>query len=154
MADTRCLHVALRALIGFAQACHLWWNRRSLNERALVRITSCGGRVAVSYPASGQPLPVIPGLNDGQMFDPRARIHVWLPALPHAEWNDLRTYLRSLATLTSLHVEGRRVGGEDLSIKTFGAMKVSLIETTWGCRDSSFVAKDTVASRGDRDCDG
>ncbi len=35
MADTRCLQVALRALFGFAQACHVRWNRRSLNEKSL-----------------------------------------------------------------------------------------------------------------------
>lgn len=80
MADTRFLQFALRALFGIAQACHVRWNRRSLNERALVRITSCRGRVGVSYASSGQPLPVILGLNDGQMFDPDARIHIWLPA--------------------------------------------------------------------------
>lgn len=138
MADTRCLQVALRALFGFAQACHVRWNRRSLNDRALARITSCGGRVAVSYAASGHLLPVILGINDGQMFDPQARIHIWLPALSYAEWNNLRAYLQSLATLTSLHVEGRQVGGEDLPIKIFGAMdvKVLLFETTRGCRDS------------------
>ncbi len=90
----------------------------------------------MSYAASGHLLPVILGINDGQMFDPRARIHIGLPALSHAEWNDLRAYLQSLATLTSLQMEGRRVGGEDLPIKTFGAMKVSLIETTRGFRDS------------------
>lgn len=138
MADTRCLQVALRALFGFAQACHVRWNRRSLNERALVRITSCRGCIAVSYSADGRILPVILGLNGSQMFDPGARIHIWLPALSYAEWSELRPYLQSLATLTSLHVEGRQVGGEDVPIKTFGAMdaKVFLIETTRGCRDS------------------
>jgi len=104
----------------------------------LVRITSCRGRVAVSYAASGHLLPVILGINDGQMFDSQAGIHIWLPALSYAEWSELSPYLQSLANLTFLHVEGREVGGEVELIKTFGAMdaKVFLIETTRGCRDS------------------
>ena len=67
-----------------------------------------------------------------------ARCSIWLPALSYAEWSELSPYIQSLANLTSLHVEGREVGGEVVLIKTFGAMeaKVFLIETTRGGQDS------------------
>jgi hypothetical protein len=58
-------------------------NRRAVNAKALARVTSCGGRIAVSYPADGRILPVIVGLNGGQMFDPGARIHIQLLALSY-----------------------------------------------------------------------
>lgn len=113
MGGMRGLNVGWRALLGFAQACFMRWNRRSLNKRVLLCITSFGGRVAVSNAANQHPLPVILGLNDGQMFDRGARIHIWLPALSDEQWNELRPRLQSLGTLASLEIVGGNVAGPD-----------------------------------------
>jgi hypothetical protein len=96
------LSSALQSPLVFAWGLFARWNQQALNAKALVRITSCGGRIAVSYPADELTLPVLLGLNGGQMFDPDARIHVWLPALSDAQWNELKPYLQSLETLASL----------------------------------------------------
>jgi hypothetical protein len=75
---------ALRSLLVFSQGLFARLNRRALNAKALVWITSCGGRIAVSYPDDGRTLPVMLGLNGGQLFDQDVRIHIWLPALSDA----------------------------------------------------------------------
>ncbi len=105
------LCAALRSPLGFAQRLFARWNHRALNTKALVRITSCGGRIAVSYPADGRTLPVVLGLNGGQMFDSDARIHIWIPALADAKWSELKPCLQSLATLESLQIARRHVAG-------------------------------------------
>ncbi|MCA9081190.1 MAG: hypothetical protein KDA58_11575 [Planctomycetaceae bacterium] len=101
------LRAELRTPFVFAWRLFARLNRRALNAKAPARIASCGGRITVSYPADGRALPVILGLNDGQMFDPEARIHIQLPALSYAEWSELKPYLQSLATLASLQMAGR-----------------------------------------------
>lgn len=107
------LCAALPSPLVFARRLFVRLNRRALSAKALARVTSCGGRIAVSYPADGRILPVILGLNGGQMFDPGARIHIQLPALSYAQWSELKPYLQSLATLTSLQIGGRHVAGID-----------------------------------------
>lgn len=104
---------ALRLLLVWARRLFARLNRRALSAKALARVTSCGGRIAVSYPSDGRTLPVVFGLNGGQMFDPDARIHIWLPALSDAQWSELKPYLRSLATLGSLQIAGRHVADAD-----------------------------------------
>lgn len=103
------LCAALRSPLVFAEELFARLKRQALIAKALACITLCGGRIAVSYPADGRPLPVVLGLNDGQMFDPDARIHVWLPALSDAQWSELKVCLQSLATLASLQIAGRHV---------------------------------------------
>ena len=100
------LCAALRSPLVLARSLFARLNRRALSAEALARITSCGGRVAVSYPADERILPVILGLNGGQMFDPGARIHIQLPPLSYAQSSELNPYLQSLATLTSLRIGG------------------------------------------------
>lgn len=107
------LCAALRSPLVFARRLFARLNRRALSVKALARVTACGGRIAVSYPADGRILPVILGLNGGQMFDPGARIHIRLPAVSYAQWSELKPYLQSLATLTSLQIGGRQVAGLD-----------------------------------------
>ena len=69
-------------------------NRCALSAKALARVTSCGGRIAVLYPADGSILTIIPGLNGGKMFDSGERIHIRLPALSYAHWSELKPYLQ------------------------------------------------------------
>ena len=107
------LCATLRSPLVFARRLFARLNRRALNAKALARVTSCGGRIAVSYPADGRILPVILGLNGGQMFDPDAKVHIWLPALSDAQWSELKPCLRSLTTLASLQIEGRHATGAD-----------------------------------------
>ena len=107
------LCAALRSPLVFARRLFSWLNRCALSAKALARVTSCGGRIAVSYPADGRILPVIPGLNGGQMFDPGARIHIQLPPLSYAQSSELNPYLQSLATLTSLRIGGRHIASID-----------------------------------------
>lgn len=107
------LCAALRSPLVFARRLFARLNRRALSAKALARVTSCGGRIAISYPPDGRILPVILGLNGGQIFDPGARIHIRLPALSYAQWNELKPYLRPLATLTSLRIGGRHFAGID-----------------------------------------
>lgn len=107
------LCAALRSPLVFAGRLFARLNRQALSAKALARVTSCGGRIAVSYPADGRNLPVVLGLNGGQMFDPDARIHIWLPALSDAQWSELKPCLQSLATLGSLQIAGRHVTGAD-----------------------------------------
>jgi hypothetical protein len=107
------LCAALRSPLVFAQRLFARWNRQALNAKALACITSCGGRIAVSYPADGRTLPVVLGLNGGQMFDPDARIHIWLPALSDAQWSELKPGLQPLWTLGSLQIAGRHVADSD-----------------------------------------
>ena len=138
------LCAALRSPLVFARRLFARLNRRALNAKALARITSCGGRITVSYPADGRTLPVILGLNGGQMFDPEARIHIRLPALSHAQWSELKPYLQSLATLASLQMAGRHVAGVGLPVKT--SEKVSTDDTTLSCRDSPVTEAFLVAA--------
>ncbi len=107
------LCAALRSPLVFARRLFSWLNRCALSAKALARVTSCGGRIAVSYPADGRILPVILGLNGGQMFDPGARIHIQLPPLSYAQSSELNPYLQSLATLTSLRIGGRHIASID-----------------------------------------
>lgn len=107
---------ALQSPLLFARGLFARLNQRALCAKALACITSCGGRIAVSYPADGHTLPVVLGLNGGQMFDPDARIHVWLPALSDAQWNEIRPCLQSVATLASLQIAGMRASGADCPI--------------------------------------
>ena len=125
---------AVQSLLVWARELFARLNRRSSNAKALARITSCGGRIAVSYPADGRMLPIILGLNGGQMFDPDARIHIWLPVVSYAQWTELRPYVQSLATLASLQMAGRHVAGVGLPVTTSG--QVSANDTTLSCRDS------------------
>lgn len=104
---------ALRSLLVWPRRLFVRLNRRTSNVKALACFTSCGGRIAISYPADGRTLPIILGLNGGQMFDPDARIHIWLPALSDAQWSELKPCLQSLATLGSLQIAGRHVTGAD-----------------------------------------
>ena len=110
------LCAALRSPLVFAQRLFAPWNRQALNAKALACITSCGGRIAVSYRTDGRTLPVLLGLNGGQVIDPDARVHIWLPALSDAQWSELKPWLQclqSLATLASLQIAGRHVTGAD-----------------------------------------
>ena len=100
------LCAALRSPLVLAQRLIALWNRQALNAKALACITSCGGRIAVSYAADGRTLPVVFGLNGGQMIDPDARVHIWLPALSDAQWSELKPCLQSLATLAPLTIAG------------------------------------------------
>lgn len=104
---------ALPSPLVFARRLFARLNRRAVNAKALARVTSCGGRIAVLYPADGSILTIIPGLNGGKMFDSGERIHIRLPALSYAHWSELKPYLQSLATLTSLWIGGRHVAGID-----------------------------------------
>ena len=104
---------ALRSLLVWARRLFVHLNRRTSNAKALAYLTSCGGRIAISYPADGRTLPIILGLNGGQMFDPDAKVHIWLPALSDAQWSELKPCLRSLTTLASLQIEGRHATGAD-----------------------------------------
>ena len=126
------LYAALRSPLVFAGRLFARMNRRALSAKALARVTSCGGRIAVSYPADGRILPVIPGLNGGQMFDPGTRIHIWLPALSDAQWNELKPCLQSMATLGSLQIAGRHVADADCPINPDNWM--SAMEDNVGCR--------------------
>lgn len=54
---------ALRSPLVFARRLFARLNRRALSAKALARVTSCGGRIAVSYPADGRTLPVVFGLK-------------------------------------------------------------------------------------------
>lgn len=63
---------------------------------AVARITSCGGVVAVSYPGGRHELPIIPGVNNAQVLDPDARVHVRLPVLMPEQLLQLRPYLKAL----------------------------------------------------------
>lgn len=128
------LCAALQSLLVFARGLFARLNRRTSNAKALARITSCGGRIAVSYPADGRMLPVILGLNGGQMFDPDARIHIWLPVVSYAQWTELKPYVQSLATLASLQMTGRYVAGVGVPVTTSG--QVSANDTTPSCRHS------------------
>jgi hypothetical protein len=101
------LCAAMRLPIVFAQRLFARWSRHALYAKALACITSCGGRIAVSYRTDGRILPILPGLNGGQMTDPEAMIHIWLPAVSDAQWSELKPCLQSLATLASLQVPGR-----------------------------------------------
>jgi len=67
----------------------------------------------MTNPADGRTLPVVLGLSGGQIFDPDARIHIWLPALADAQWSELKPSLQSLATLGSLPIAARHVVGAD-----------------------------------------
>ncbi len=125
---------ALRSPLVFAGRLFARLNRRALNAKALARVTSCGGRIAVSYPSDGRTLPVVFGLNGGQMFDPNARIHIWLPALSDAQWSELKPCLQSLATLTSLQIGGRHVAGIVCSSNPCEWMSTN--EANVGCWDS------------------
>ena len=73
------------------------------------------------------------GLNDGQMFDPDARIHVWLPALSDAQWSELKGCLQSLATLASLQIAGRHVTGAGCPNNLCDS--ISAMETNGGSQD-------------------
>jgi len=115
MVGPRRLNRSLMAILQLAQNLHSRWNQRSLNRSAPARIESCGGRIDISYSDDGPKLPIIPGINDGQMLEPAARIHIWLPTLPYEELSQLRPILQSLANLVSLHIEGTR--GSDASPK-------------------------------------
>ncbi|MBL9084223.1 MAG: hypothetical protein JNK76_20655 [Planctomycetales bacterium] len=126
------LCAALRSPLVFAQRLFARWNRQALNAKALACITSCGGRIAISYPADRRTLPVLLGLNGGQMFDPDARIHIWLPALSVAQWSELKPCLQSLATLVSLQIAGRNIAGADCPDKPCDSM--SAMEAHGGCR--------------------
>jgi hypothetical protein len=138
------LCAALRTPLVFAQRAFARLNRRALNAKAPARITSCGGRITVSYPADGRTPPVILGLCGGQMFDPEARIHIRLPALSYAQWSELKPYLQSLATLASLQMAGRHVAGVGLPVKT--SEQVSTNDTTLSCRDSPVTEAFLVAA--------
>lgn len=127
------LCAALRSPLVFAQRLFARWNRQALNAKALACITSCGGRITVSYRADGRTLPVLLGLNGGQMYDPDARIHIWLPALSDAQWSELKPYLQSLATLASLQIGGRHVTGADCPNNPCDWM--SAMEANGGWRD-------------------
>ena len=107
------LCAGLRSPLLLAPRLFARWNQRALNAKALAHITSRGGRIAVSYRADGRTLPVVLGLNGGQMIDPDARIHIWLPALSDAQWTELKPCLQPLATLASLQVPGRHITGAD-----------------------------------------
>ena len=126
------LCAALRSPLVFARRLFARLNRRALSAKALARVTSCGGRIAVSYPADGRILPIILGLNGGQMFDPDARIHIWLPALSDAQWSELKPYLQSLATLTSLRIGGRHFASIDFPSNPCEWMSTN--EANVGCR--------------------
>jgi len=128
------LCAALRTPLVFARRLFPRLNRRSLAGEALARATSCGGRITVSYTADGPTLPVILGLNGGQMFDQDARIDIRLPALSYAQWSELKPYLQSLATLASLRIAGSKVAGAGLPVKSSG--QVSMNDTVFRCRDS------------------
>ena len=105
------LRAALRSPLVVARRLFARWNGRAFKAKSLARITSCGGRITVSYPLDGNTLPVLLGLNGDQMFDPDARIHIWLPALSEAQWSELKPFVQSLATLASFQIAGRRVSG-------------------------------------------
>ena len=128
------LCAAFRSPLVFARRLFARLNRRALNAKALARVTSCGGRIAVSYPADGRILPVILGLNGGQMFDQGAKIHIRLPALSYAQWSELKPYLQSLATLTSLQIGGRHVAGIDCPSNPCEWMSTN--KANVGCWDS------------------
>lgn len=107
------IFAALQSLLVWARGLIARLNRRAFNAKALVCITSHGGRIAVSYLADGRTLPVVLGVNGGQMFDAGARIHIWLPALSDAQWSELKPYFRSLEALASLQIAGTNVAGAD-----------------------------------------
>ena len=50
---------------------------RSRRERALERIRFFGGSVTVHLIPNGTHLPIVPGLNDGQMLDDDVDVHVF-----------------------------------------------------------------------------
>ena len=125
------LYAALRSPLVFAGRLFARINRRALSAKALTRVTLCGGRISVSYPADGRILPVIPGLNGGQMFDPGTRIHIWLPSLSDSQWSELKPYLQSLATLGSLQIAGRHVADADCQNNPYDWM--SAMEANVGC---------------------
>lgn len=127
------LCAALRSPLVFAKGLIARLNRRALNAKALVCITSHGGRIAISYPADGRTLPVVLGLNGGQMFDSGARIHIWFPVLSDAQWSELKPCLQPLATLASLQIAGRHVTGADCPNNPCDWM--SAMEANGGCRD-------------------
>ena len=124
---------ALRSLLVWARGLFGRLNRRTSNAKALAYLTSCGGRIAISYPADGRTLPIILGLNGGQMFDPDAKVHIWLPALSDAQWSELKPCLQPLATLASLQIAGRHVTGADCPNNPCDWM--SAMEANGGCRD-------------------
>ena len=126
------LCATLRSPLVFAKGLIARLNRRALNAKALVCITSHGGRIAISYPADGRTLPIILGLNGGQMFDPDAKVHIWLPALSDAQWSELKPYLQSLATLTSLRIGGRHFASIDFPSNPCEWMSTN--EANVGCR--------------------
>lgn len=126
------LCAALRSPLVFARSLLARLSRRALIAKALARVTSFGGRIAVSYSADGRILPVILGLNDGQMFDPGARIHIQLPALSYAQSSELNPYLQSLATLTSLRIGGRHFASIDFPSNPCEWMSTN--EANVGCR--------------------
>ena len=123
---------ALRSLLVWARRLFVHLNRRTSNAKALAYLTAYGGRIAVSYPADGRTLPVVLGLNGGQMFDPGARIHIQLPALSYAQWSELKPYLQSLATLTSLRIGGRHFASIDFPSNPCEWMSTN--EANVGCR--------------------
>jgi len=115
----------------FARILFARLNRRAIIAKALARVTSCGGRIAVSCPADGRILPVILGLDGGQIFDPGARIHIQLPALSYAQSSELNHYLQSLATLTSLRIGGRHFACIDFPSNPCERMSTN--EANFGC---------------------
>ncbi len=125
------LFAALRLALVFARRLFARVNRRALIAKALSRVTLCGGRIAISYPANGRILPVMLGLNGAQMFDPGARIHIWLPALSDAQWSELNPCLHSLATLTSLRIGGRHFASIEFPINPCEWMSAN--EANVGC---------------------
>lgn len=130
------LRAALRSPLVFAKSMIARLNRRALNAKALVRITSHGGHIAVSYPADGRTLPVLLGVNGSQMFDPEARIHIWLPALSDTQWSELKPCLQSLATIVSLQIAGGNAIGAD-----FGAFTTAMNSATSATTAPSAIAE-------------
>ena len=128
------IYAAFRSLLLGARGLFSRLNRRTSNAKVLACLTSCGGRIAISYPAEGRTVPIILGLNGGQMFDPDARIHIWLPALSDVQWSELKPYLQSLATLASLQIAGRHVADADCPNSPSDWM--SAIEAKVGCCNS------------------
>ena len=86
---------------------------------------------AASAKQPGRILPVMLGLNGAQMFDPGARIHIWLPALSDAQWSELNPCLHSLATLTSLRIGGRHFASIEFPINPCEWMSAN--EANVGC---------------------
>lgn len=90
-------------LVGFRW---FWKPHRIRRRHALRAIAAVGGELSIRHPLSGELVPVLVGLNDGQVDEPDVLIHLHLPALSSRSWNLLRSALTAFDRIESITMPG------------------------------------------------